>query len=152
MAVTATFRQSIRWAEESESTSDKGRKTDTQKETESESAMFAGGLRDTDAPWPRGCSCVCSCHRTAHLPPRSDCSLLLTLPLVPYSLHLAPCTTTCLFTSLESLAWSQQGFWQPSFCRKRNLWSSCFDGGNWVMFHSIAFLEKRECVNKLGMM
>ena len=31
--------------------------------------------------------------------------------------------TTCLFTRLESLAWSQQGFWQPSFCRKRNLWN-----------------------------
>ena len=31
---------------------------------------------------------------------------------------------TCLFTRLrESLAWSQQGFWQPGFCRKRNLWS-----------------------------
>ena len=26
----------------------------------------------------------------------------------------------------RSLAWSQQGFWQPSFCRKRNLWSLCF--------------------------
>ena len=51
-----------------------------------------------------------------------------------------------------SLAWSQLGFWQPSFCRKHNLWSLCFDGVNWVMLHSIAFLEERECVEKLGMM
>ena len=25
----------------------------------------------------------------------------------------------------RSLAWSQQGFWQPSFCKKRSLWSLC---------------------------
>ena len=38
---------------------------------------------------------------------------------------------TCLFTRLESLAWVQQGFWQPSFCRKPNFWSFFFYDGNW---------------------
>ena len=36
--------------------------------------------------------------------------------------------STGLFTRLESLAWSQQGFWQPSFYRKRNLLSLHCDG------------------------
>ena len=35
---------------------------------------------------------------------------------------------TCLFTRLERLGWSQQGFWQPSLCRKSNLWSLCCEG------------------------
>ena len=38
---------------------------------------------------------------------------------------LPPSHPTCLCTRLESLAWSQQGFWQLSFCRKPNLWSLC---------------------------
>ena len=31
------------------------------------------------------------------------------------------CKATYFVTRLESLAWFQQGFWHPSFCRKRNL-------------------------------
>ena len=57
-----------------------------------------------------------------------------------------------LFTRLESLAWSQQGFWQPSFCRKRNLWSLCLDWGSREVLLFIAFLEERECVEMLWMM
>ena len=56
---------------------------------------------------------------------------------------------TCLCTRLESLAWSQQGFWQPSFWWKRNLWSLCFDGGNIVVVLLIDFLEERKCVERL---
>ena len=36
--------------------------------------------------------------------------------------------STCLFTRLESLARSQQGFWQLSFCRNCSLWNLCCDG------------------------
>ena len=52
----------------------------------------------------------------------------------------------------QSLAWSQQGFCQPSFCK--NIIYKAFDliGGNWVMLHSIAFLEQRKCEEKLRMM
>ena len=51
---------------------------------------------------------------------------------------------TCLITRLESLVWSQQGFWQLSLCTNCDLWSLCFDGGNSVVLLCIAFLEERE--------
>ena len=59
--------------------------------------------------------------------------------------------TTCLFTRLESQAWSQQGFWQPSFCRKCNL-LGLFYWGTSVVLLFIAFLEERECVEISFMM
>ena len=40
------------------------------------------------------------------------------------------------------LAWSQQGFWQLSFCRKRNFWSLCFYGRTKVKFFCIALIKK----------
>ena len=46
------------------------------------------------------------------------------------------------FTRLESLAWSQQDFWQASFCRNCNLWSLCYDGRNKVGFLCIVCMEK----------
>ena len=52
-----------------------------------------------------------------------------------------------LFTRL---AWCQQGFWHPSFCRKGYLWSLCCDGGNSAVLFLIVFLEERECVEKIG--
>ena len=55
---------------------------------------------------------------------------------------------TCLYTRLESLAWSQQGFWQPSFCRKCNYWSLCYDGRSKVGFLCIAFIEKGKSGDK----
>ena len=58
----------------------------------------------------------------------------------------------CSFTRLESPAWSQQVFWQHSFCRKRNLWSLCFDGGTSAALLFIAFLKEREYVNMLPLM
>ena len=60
------------------------------------------------------------------------------LPLLRYnSTHWK---STCLFTRLESLAWSQQGFWQLSFYRKCDLWSLCFDGGEtgWCFYSSLS--------------
>ena len=38
-------------------------------------------------------------------------------------ISLMPLHSNCLFTRLESPARYQRCFWQPSFCRKRNLWS-----------------------------
>ena len=49
---------------------------------------------------------------------------------------------TYLFTRLESLACSQQGFWQPSFCRKHYLWSLCCDGRNRVEFSALIAWRK----------
>ena len=54
-----------------------------------------------------------------------------------------------IYQARQSLAWSQQGFWQPSVCRKRNLWSLCFYWGNWVVLLFTAFLEERESIKKL---
>ena len=54
-----------------------------------------------------------------------------------------------IYQARESLAWSQQGFWQPSFCRKRDLWNLCFDWGNWVVLHFTAYLEERGSIKKL---
>ena len=50
-----------------------------------------------------------------------------------------------LFTRLEGLAWSQHGFWQPSFCRKLNLWSLCCSGKTMVV--SLHYLngERGKC-------
>ena len=56
--------------------------------------------------------------------------------------------TTCLFTRLESLAWSQQGFWQPSFFRKRNLWIFCCDWRTKVGFLCIACRENTKIGDK----
>ena len=43
-----------------------------------------------------------------------------------------------IYQARQSLAWSQQGFWRNSFCRKHNLWSVClwlivlsFTVGSW---------------------
>ena len=44
------------------------------------------------------------------------------------------------------------GFLTAQFLQKTEFLKPLFDGGNWVMFHSIAFLEERECVEKLVMM
>ena len=54
---------------------------------------------------------------------------------------------TGLFTRLESLAWSQQGFWQPIFCRKRNLWSLCCSGRTEVVFLCNVGMEKKKIGN-----
>ena len=56
---------------------------------------------------------------------------------------------TCLFTRPESLSWSQQGFWQPSFCRKHNLGSLCFDWGNLGVLLFNASLKERGSITKL---
>ena len=53
-----------------------------------------------------------------------------------------------IYQARQSLAWSQQGFWQPSFCRKRNLWRLCFDGKTKVKFLCIASIEKRKSGDK----
>ena len=55
-----------------------------------------------------------------------------------------------IYQARQSLAWSQQGFWPPSFCRKNNLWSFCFDGRTKpkVKFLCIASMEKRESGDK----
>ena len=55
---------------------------------------------------------------------------------------------TCLFTRLESLAWSQQSFWQLSFWRKRNLWRPCFVGRTKVKSPCIASMPKKKSGNK----
>ena len=49
-----------------------------------------------------------------------------------------------IYQARESLAWSQQGFWQPIFCRKHNLWTLCFDGRTKVKCLCIASMEKRK--------
>ena len=55
---------------------------------------------------------------------------------------------TCLFTRLESLAWSQQGIWQPRFCRERNLWSLCCDMITKLKFLCIACMGNWESGDK----
>ena len=47
-----------------------------------------------------------------------------------------------------SLAWSQQGFWQPSFCRKRTLWSLCFDWKTKMDFLFTALMEQKKREDK----
>ena len=54
-----------------------------------------------------------------------------------------------IYQARQSLAWSQQGFWQPSFCRKRNLWRLCFDVRTKVKFLCIATMEKKESGDEL---
>ena len=56
-------------------------------------------------------------------------------------------SATCLFTRLESLAWSQQGFWQLILCRNCDLWSLC-----WVGILGIAFMKEMESVEELRWM
>ena len=68
---------------------------------------------------------------------------------VQFSGSVATQDPSCLFTRLESLGWSQQGFWQPSFWRKRNLWSLCYDGGSLVLLLFTAYLEERWSIKKL---
>ena len=54
-----------------------------------------------------------------------------------------------IYQARQSLAWSQQGFWQPSFCGKLNLGSLCFDWGNWVVLLLNASLKERGSIMKL---
>ena len=56
------------------------------------------------------------------------------------------CCTNNLFIyqARESLAWSTQSFWQPSFCKKINLGSFCFDWGNGLCFYSLLSWRKGE--------
>ena len=55
---------------------------------------------------------------------------------------------SCLFTRLDNLAWSQQGFWQPSFCRKQNLWSLCCYGRTEGVFLCIDCMASRKSEEK----
>ena len=54
-----------------------------------------------------------------------------------------------IYQARHSLAWSQQGFWQTSFCWKRNLGSLCFDWGNWNVLLFNASLNERRSFMKL---
>ena len=54
-----------------------------------------------------------------------------------------------IFTRLESLSWSQQCFWQPSFCRNCNLWSFCCGRRTKVGFLCIACIQKRKKVETI---
>ena len=56
---------------------------------------------------------------------------------------------TCLFTRLESLAWSHQGFWYPSFCRKPNLWSLWYGGISRCGFPALLSWRKRKVETSL---
>ena len=47
----------------------------------------------------------------------------------------------------RSLAWSQQGFWQLSFCRQRNLGSLCFDGRTMMEFFCIPSMGTKKSVD-----
>ena len=51
------------------------------------------------------------------------------------------------FTRLESVAWSKQGFWHPSFFRKHNLWSLCCVVRTKVGFLCLACMEKGKSVD-----
>ena len=77
-------------------------------------------------------------------------SQILTDLINQWSIHkgvcrTAPATSTSLFTRLESLAWSPQGFWQPRFCRncgfmKPLLWL--------VNLHYLnGYIKKSKCVH-----
>ena len=69
--------------------------------------------------------------------------LSLTFSFRWFSIGNSHLCTTCLFTRLEgSLAWSQHGLWQLSFCRNCDLWSLCYDGGTKVGLFFILFLEE----------
>ena len=52
--------------------------------------------------------------------------------------------TTGLFTKIDSLSWSQQGFWHPSLCRKRNLWTLCCGARTLEVFLCKACMDKRK--------
>ena len=49
-----------------------------------------------------------------------------------------------IYQARQSLAWSQQGFWQHSFCRKCDLWRLCFDGRTKVKFSELPQWRKRK--------
>ena len=59
------------------------------------------------------------------------------------------CDNLFIYQARQSLARSQQGFWQPSFCRKLNLGSLCFDWGNRVLLLINASLKERASTMKL---
>ena len=59
-------------------------------------------------------------------------------------LHLSLRGNLFIYQARESLAWSQQCFWQPIFCRKHILWSLCFDWRTTVKCLCIASMEKRK--------
>ena len=63
-----------------------------------------------------------------------------------FNLHRASALPLNLFIyqARQSLPWSHQIFWQPSFCSKRNLWRLCFDGKIEVKFRCIAAMEKKK--------
>ena len=58
--------------------------------------------------------------------------------------HYAHDTPTCLFTRLDSLPWSQQGFWRLSICRNCILWSFGCHGETRLMLVCIACLVYRK--------
>ena len=58
------------------------------------------------------------------------------------------CSQLVYLPGYRNLAWSQQDFLQPSFCRKRNLWSLCFDGKTKMEFLFIASMEKKKSEGK----
>ena len=53
-----------------------------------------------------------------------------------------------IYQARQSLAWSQHGFWRPTFSRKRNLWRLCFDWRTKVKFLCIAAMEKKKSGEK----
>ena len=66
---------------------------------------------------------ICWCH-LSHV----SCHMLhVRCQILDVTRHMSPvanaiviCWPPCLFTRLESLAWSQQGFWQSILCRKHS--------------------------------
>ena len=66
-----------------------------------------------------------------------------------YSVLYSVYSATCLSTRIEEFSLVLQSFWQPSFCRKHNLWNLCFFGGNWLVLLFSAFLEERWSIVKL---
>ena len=55
---------------------------------------------------------------------------------------------TYLFSRLESLALTKQGFWQSRFCRKHNIWSLCCDGIKRAVFLCNVCMGKRISADK----
>ena len=72
------------------------------------------------------------------------CTLCYTIPLITlYSNIHYTAPNLFIYQARQSLGWSQQGFWQPSFCRKRNLWRLYFDLRTKVKFLCIATINKK---------
>ena len=107
--------------------------------------------------WPRLYMSLGVCCTPFNTPPQTELSLgLLSFTSISRGiLYNNPCKywvkTTCLLTTLYSLAWSQEGFWQLSFCRNCALWRLVLWGKK-VVHHFISFLEEKECVQKLKRM